>query len=72
MQDFFLTASVLVFSILILEVFSSLDSLFLGFSCRCLIQGDRLCTAAELVASLLLSSLRLEREPFGGGEEPWH
>lgn len=37
MQDLFLTASALFFSILILAAFSSLDSLFLDFSCRCLI-----------------------------------
>lgn len=71
-QDLFLTATVLVFSILILAVFSSLDSWFLDFSCRCLTQGHRLCAEAGLLASFVLSSFRLEREPFGGGEEPWH
>lgn len=47
MQDLFLTASVLVLSILILAVFSSLGSPFLGFSCRCLVQGDGLCALQQ-------------------------
>lgn len=71
-QDVFLTtapAYLSVFSILLLAVFSVLDILFPGFSCRCLIQGAALVRYSMAVGKLPAFQLKVEGEPFGEGEE---
>lgn len=61
-----------VISIFLLTVFSVLDILFPGFSCRCLIQSAALVHYSMAVGKPPAFQLEVEREPFGSspfGEE---